>query len=83
MMASTARVIKAVVKNMPKEYFMAKEWLYLSVYAWRYMWTNLCSTLPMMNLLKRMTPNNATKTIMVAKVLFCWTWGSWGLWCYI
>ncbi len=34
-MAYTAKVIIAVVKNIPKAYFNENAWLYLSLNAWR------------------------------------------------
>lgn len=68
-MASTKRVIKAVVKNIPKAYLKAKENCSLSDVACFSMWVKWCKKEPITNLLNRITKISAVKTMIVACVI--------------
>lgn len=68
-MASTINVIKAVVKNMPKEYFIENEKLYESVNTCFYLWTKKCKMLFNINLLNKTIPNIAANTLKIAQFL--------------
>ena len=65
-MSSTAKVMTAVVKNSPKQYFNAKENWNLDVVSGLSISVNLWNRVDITNLLNRITKNNVIFTVNIA-----------------